>query len=28
MLHDYGLTCISAHFDTGESFNHAEERIA
>jgi sugar phosphate isomerase/epimerase len=28
MLHDYGLTCISAHFDTGELFNHAEERIA
>ncbi len=27
MLHDYGLTCISAHFDTGELFNHAEERI-
>jgi sugar phosphate isomerase/epimerase len=28
MLHDYGLTCISAHFDTGELFNRAEERIA
>jgi sugar phosphate isomerase/epimerase len=28
MLHDYGLTCISAHFDTSELFNHAEERIA
>jgi sugar phosphate isomerase/epimerase len=28
MLHDYGLTCISAHFDTGELFDHAEERIA
>jgi sugar phosphate isomerase/epimerase len=28
MLHDYGLTCISAHFDTGELFQHAEERIA
>jgi sugar phosphate isomerase/epimerase len=28
MLHDYGLTCISAHFDTDELFNHAEERIA
>ncbi len=28
MLHDYGLTCISSHFDTGELFNHAEERIA
>jgi sugar phosphate isomerase/epimerase len=27
MLHDYGLTCISAHFDTSELFNHAEERI-
>jgi hypothetical protein len=26
MLHDYGLT--SSHFDTGELFNHAEERIA
>src|SRR6201996_8513759 len=28
MLHDYGLTCISCHFDTDELFNHAEERIA
>jgi sugar phosphate isomerase/epimerase len=28
MLHDYGLTCISCHFDTAELFNHAEERIA
>ncbi len=28
MLHDYGLTCISAHFDTAELFDHAEERIA
>src|SRR6202012_6153701 len=28
MLHDYGLSCISAHFDTDELFNHAEERIA
>ena len=28
MLHDFGLTCISAHFDTDELFNHAEERIA
>src|ERR1700761_622787 len=28
MLHDYGLTCISAHFDTDELFNHADERIA
>jgi sugar phosphate isomerase/epimerase len=28
MLHDYGLTCISAHFDTDELFNHAEDRIA
>ena len=28
MLHDYGLTCISAHFDTDELFQHAEERIA
>jgi sugar phosphate isomerase/epimerase len=28
MLHDYGLTCISAHFDTSELFDHAEERIA
>ena len=28
MLHDYGLTCISSHFDTSELFNHAEERIA
>jgi hypothetical protein len=28
MLHDYGLTCISAHFDTDELFHHAEERIA
>jgi sugar phosphate isomerase/epimerase len=28
MLHDYGLNCISAHFDTSELFNHAEERIA
>jgi sugar phosphate isomerase/epimerase len=28
MLSDYGLTCISAHFDTGELFDHAEERIA
>ncbi len=28
MLHDFGLTCISAHFDTSELFNHAEERIA
>src|ERR1700722_20065914 len=28
MLHDYGLTCISAHFGTDELFNHAEERIA
>jgi sugar phosphate isomerase/epimerase len=28
MLHDYGLTCISAHFDTGELFQHADERIA
>jgi hypothetical protein len=28
MLHDYGLTCISSHFDTDELFNHAEERIA
>ncbi len=28
MLHDYGLTCISAHFDTGELFQHAESSIA
>lgn len=28
MLHDYGLSCISAHFDTAELFQHAEERIA
>jgi sugar phosphate isomerase/epimerase len=28
MLHDYGLTCISAHFDTAELFQHADERIA
>jgi sugar phosphate isomerase/epimerase len=28
MLHDFGLTCISAHFDTDELFSHAEERIA
>jgi sugar phosphate isomerase/epimerase len=28
MLSDYGLACISAHFDTGELFDHAEERIA
>ncbi len=28
MLHDYGLTCISSHFDTEELFGHAEERIA
>jgi sugar phosphate isomerase/epimerase len=28
MLHDFGLTCISAHFDTDELFNHAQERIA
>jgi sugar phosphate isomerase/epimerase len=28
MLHDYGLTCISSHFDKGELFDHAEERIA
>ena len=28
MLNDYGLTCISSHFDTDELFNHAEERIA
>jgi sugar phosphate isomerase/epimerase len=28
MLHDYGLTCISSHFDTDELFNHADERIA
>src|ERR1700760_2549775 len=28
MLHDYGLTCISAHFDTSELFEHADERIA
>jgi sugar phosphate isomerase/epimerase len=28
MLHDYGLTCISSHFDTIELFDHAEERIA
>ena len=28
MLNDYGLTCISAHFGTGELFDHAEERIA
>jgi sugar phosphate isomerase/epimerase len=28
MLHDYGLTCISSHFDTAELFDHAEERIA
>jgi len=28
MLHDYGLACISSHFDTGELFDHAEERIA
>jgi sugar phosphate isomerase/epimerase len=28
MLHDYGLTCISAHFDTDELFNHADDRIA
>jgi sugar phosphate isomerase/epimerase len=27
MLKDYGLTCISAHFGTGELFHHAEERI-
>jgi sugar phosphate isomerase/epimerase len=28
MLHDFGLTCISAHFETDELFNHAGERIA
>ena len=28
MLHDFGLTCISSHFDTDELFHHAEERIA
>ena len=28
MLNDYGLTCISSHFDSDELFNHAEERIA
>jgi sugar phosphate isomerase/epimerase len=28
MLNDDGLTCISAHFGTGELFEHAEERIA
>jgi sugar phosphate isomerase/epimerase len=28
MLHDYGLTCISSHFDKPELFDHAEERIA
>jgi sugar phosphate isomerase/epimerase len=28
MLRDFGLTCISSHFDTDELFNHAEERIA
>jgi sugar phosphate isomerase/epimerase len=28
MLKDYGLTCISAHFGTGELFRHADERIA
>ena len=28
MLHDYGLTCISSHFDTDELFKHADERIA
>ena len=28
MLHDFGLTCISSHFDTDELFNHADERIA
>ncbi len=27
MLKDYGLTCVSCHFGTGELFNHAEERI-
>jgi sugar phosphate isomerase/epimerase len=27
MLHDFGLSCVSCHFDTGELFNHAEERI-
>src|ERR1700760_298156 len=27
-LHDYGLTCISAHFSTDELFHHANERIA
>jgi sugar phosphate isomerase/epimerase len=27
-LNDFGLTCISAHFDTDELFHHAEERIA
>jgi sugar phosphate isomerase/epimerase len=27
MLNDYGLTCISSHFNTDELFNHAEERI-
>src|ERR1700760_61427 len=28
MLHDFGLTCISAHFGTDELFQHADERIA
>ena len=28
MLKDYGLSCTSCHFGTGELFNHAEERIA
>ena len=28
MLHDFGLTCISSHFDTDELFHHAEGRIA
>jgi sugar phosphate isomerase/epimerase len=27
MLHDWGLSCVSCHFGTGELFNHAEERI-
>ena len=28
MLNDYGLTCISSHFDTSELFEHAQDRIA
>jgi len=28
MLKDYGLTCVSCHFGTGELFNKADERIA